>query len=168
MAMKNQRPFSKLKKIINGLFDENLKMDFCCTAYPMRAQYANNHTPRFYVKMGKEIIWDFPKDFTTEKTPLESWFYRDSNGISELVRDYIDTPVDKLWRKKFKNDTWECTYQETVKVNYRLAEIFIAADRRLGREALLKWAESRRNPVVDAILMKRFAKVKIDEREAGK
>jgi hypothetical protein len=26
----------------------------------MRAQYANNHTPRFYVKMGKEIIWDFP------------------------------------------------------------------------------------------------------------
>ena len=54
--MGKQRPFSKLKKIINGLFDEKLKIDFCCTAYPMRAQYANNHTPRFYVKMGKEII----------------------------------------------------------------------------------------------------------------
>ena len=52
--MKNQRPFSKLKKIINGLFDENLKMDFCCTAYPMRAQYANNHTPRFYEKWAKK------------------------------------------------------------------------------------------------------------------
>ena len=160
--MKNQPPFSKLKKIINGLFDEKLKMDFCCIAYPMRAQYANNHTPRFYVKMGQEIIWDFPKDFTSEKMPLESWSYRDSNGISELVRDYIDTPVDKLLKKKFKKDTWECIMQylwertqETITVNYKLTEIFIAADRRLGRDALLKWAKSKNNPVVDAILMKR-------------
>ena len=109
--MIKRRPFSKLKKIINGLFDEKLKMDFCCIAYPMRAQYANTHTPRFYVKMGKEIIWDFPKDFTTKKTPVESWVYRDTNGISDLVRNYIDTPMDTLLKKEFKNDSREFIVQ---------------------------------------------------------
>lgn len=162
--MRNIRPFSKLKKVINGLFDEKLKMDFCCIAYPMRSQWANNHTPRFYVKLGKEIIWDFPKDFTSDSLPLESWAYRDGNCLSELVRDYIDTPVDILLKKKFKKDTWECTQQyiwlneqETITVNYRLAEIFIAADRRLGKDALLKWAAKKQNPVVDRILAKRYS-----------
>ena len=160
--MKNIRPFSKLKKTINGLFDERLKMDFCCIAYPMRAQYANNHTPRFYVKLGKEIIWDYPKNIATE-FHVESFMFRDSNGLTELVRDYIDTPVDKLFKKRFKRDSWEYIWQyldtrqqETVRFDYKLTEIFIAADRRLGKDALLKWAESKHNPVVDAILMKRY------------
>jgi hypothetical protein len=161
--MGSPRPFSKLKKTIEGLFDKKLKMQFCCIAYPMRAQYANNHTPRFYVKLGKEIIWDFPKDFSTEQVSLESFMYRSNNEICELVRDYIDTPVDKLIRKKFKRDTLECIMQnlweptqETITVNYKLTEIFIAADRRLGKEALLKWAAKKQNPIVDAILAKRY------------
>lgn len=161
----NYPPFSKLKKVINGLFEEKLKMDFCCIAYPMRAAWANNHTPRFYVRLGKEIIWDYPKNIASEHFPMESWAYRDNNGICELVRDYIDTPVSELLTKKFDRDTWTYPYagsinarhQEDFDFNYKLTEVFIAADRRLGRDALLKWAEKKQNPIVDKILTKRFA-----------
>ena len=159
----NTRPFSKLKKVINGLFDEKLKMDFCCISYPIRGQWkSSNAIPRFYVKLGKEIIWDVPKDIP--KGFYEIWTFSSGNGIAGLVRDYIDTPVDKLLRKKFKKDRYEVinqylwdNYQEVTGFDYKLVEIFIAADRRLGREALLKWAEKKQNPIVDKILAKRFS-----------
>ena len=57
------RPFSKLKKQIENLYDPALEMQFCCSAFPMRGGRANNSIPRFYVKLGKEVIWDYPKDF---------------------------------------------------------------------------------------------------------
>ena len=162
--MRNMQ-FSKLKKQIENLFDPALKLQFCCIAYPMRTQWANNHIPRFYVELGKEIIWDFPKDFPDVKQ-LHWAYWSRSNGIVDLVREYIDTPVDQLLEKKFKGDTqyfiaqylWE-NRQETCKAHYRLTDILKAADRRLGKEKLMAWAAKKRNAAVKDILEARLKKV---------
>ena len=159
--MSQTRPFSKLKKNIESLFDEKLKMQFCCIVYPMRSQRGSTSMPRYYVKLGKEIIWDFPKDFKYKEMDIYQW--SENNDLCNLVRDYIDTPLEKLLNKKFKQDTFKITVQylqertqENVVLEFRLAELFKASDRRLGKEKLLKWATKINNPNVDRILEIRF------------
>lgn len=161
--MTKKRPFNKLKKVIDNLFDEKLKMEFCCNSYPIRGQWGNrNSIPRYYVKIGKEIIWDFPKDFDMKELPFYYW--AGNNYINELVRDYIDTPIEKLLKKKFKYDKngfiiqyLYSSHQDNFEIEYKLTELFIAADRRLGQEKLLKWANKINNPKVDRILEIRFS-----------
>ena len=158
--LKNEKPFSKLKKKIENLFDDKLGMEFCCISYPIRGQWGHsNSVPRFYVKLGKEIIWDFPKDFPMKKIDFGYWSR--TNGITALVREYIDTPVNELLTKKFTGD--KQTFSEYMgkndrvyDVDYKLTELFLAADRRLGMDNLLELAVKRKNPVVDKILSKRF------------
>ena len=154
------RRFSKLKKQIDGLFDPVLKMEFCCSAYPMRPKngYANRSLPRFYVKLDKEIIWDFPKDFDVENWKVFSWIRYD---ISALVREYIDTPVDELLEKnfsseqnrpvnvmlrdaegKFSRQTFE--KQDTV-VIISLTDLFKAADRRISKKKIMEWSPKAEN-----------------------
>lgn len=161
--MSKPRPFSKLKKIIGSLFDEKLKMEFCCIAYPIRGQWANNSIPRFYLKMGKEIIWDFPIDFDLAKSPFYYW--AGNNNIVELVREYIDTPPDQLLNKEFKLETNEfyseipgTRKKEQIIINYKLTDLFKAADRRLGKEKIKNWALTLSNPAVDRIIQARFDK----------
>ena len=156
--------FSKVKKQIESLFEPELNMQFCCIAYPMRTDWSNNHIPRFYVKLGDKIIWDFPKDFDMKKAHWALWAR--TNGIVDLVREYIDTPVSEVLTKKFKGDEYEFVAQylyentqETIKINYRLTDIFKAADRRLGKEKLLAWAAKIKNPIVDRVLDERFKEV---------
>ena len=155
--MSQKRPFSKLKKNIESLFDEKLKMQFCCSSYPMRSQRGSASIPRYYVKLGKEIIWDLPKDFKYKEMDIYQW--SEGNDICNLVRDYIDTPLERLLNKKFKQDTYEMTIQylgertqETVVLEFKLAELFKAADRRLGYKKLCKWSAKINNPLVDRIL----------------
>lgn len=160
--MSKQRPFSKLKKSIERLFDDKLKMEFCCNSYPIRGQRGHrNSVPRYYVKLGKEIIWDFPKDFDMKELPFYYW--ADNNHINDLVRDYIDAPLEELLTKKFKYDKngfiMQHLYsneQDRFEIDYKLTEIFKAADRRLGKEKLLKWAKKIENSKVDKILGIRF------------
>jgi len=79
--MEKKRPFSKLKKQIDALFVPELKMHFCCTAYPIRGQWkSNNSIPRYYLKLGKEIIWDYPKDIF-KSSIVEIWGFGRNNGL---------------------------------------------------------------------------------------
>jgi len=161
--MTQSRPFSKLKKIIAGLFDPNLKMEFCCVSYPVKSQYGSGSIPRFYLKINKKIIWDYPKDFEIKKVPFYIW--ADANKVSEVVREYIDTPLDELLHKKFKNETGGfiaqylgSNHQDKIEWEYKLTELFKAADRRLGKEKLMDWSVKINNPKVDFILFHRFIK----------
>jgi len=150
------RPFSKLKKQIESLFDSNLKMTFNCISY---AAGHYNAIPRFYVRIGKETIWDFPKDFDAKDLDFHWW----SNNltINDLVREYIDTPVDKLLSTVFKNETAKITNYDdysVIEFNLNLSPLFIAADRRLGKEKLIVWAAGIDNQNVNMILDLRFGK----------
>ena len=148
--------FSKLKKQIDGLFDPVLKMEFCCSAYPMRPKngYATRSIPRFYVKLDKKIIWDFPKDFDVD--PRSSEWCTD-NGISALVREYIDTPVSEILHKEFSGEYLRFGYnrkgspktsrakQSDPDVVVSLTDLFKAADRRIGKEKLVQCSGSVKN-----------------------
>ncbi|MDE6690614.1 MAG: hypothetical protein K2K04_01465 [Clostridia bacterium] len=46
------------------------------------------------------------------------------SDISDLIREYIDTPTDELFDKKFGTDKW------------KLTEILKAADKRIGKRRL--------------------------------
>src|SRR4051812_22360205 len=99
------KPFSKLKKQIDNLFAPELKMEFCCYAYPMRSEYGSTSIPRFCIKLNKEIIWDCPKGFEIKEEFIHAW--ASSNCICDLVRDYIDAPPEKLFEMIFEKEYWE-------------------------------------------------------------
>ena len=113
--------------------------------------YANRSMPRFYIKLDGKIIWDFPKDFDVENMQ-HSW--TDRNGISALVREYIDTPVDLLLNKEYS-----VRYADD-NVVVSLTDLFKAADRRINNNKLLVWSNDVTNPVVLNVLGNRFSRWK--------
>jgi hypothetical protein len=76
-----------------------------CRAYRMpKSQSSTPQIPRYWITIGrgkgKETIWDYPGDF--EAHPYE--WEEDVPDISVLIREYIDTPRNKVKSKIFEND----------------------------------------------------------------
>ena len=103
------RPWSKLQKEIEKLFIDELSIRIQCRAYRMDSQRGSTDIPRYWITLGKDIIFDYPKDFPEARASYP--YLTDVSSISRLIRDYIDTPVDDLLSKQFE-DPW------------RLVEIF--------------------------------------------
>jgi hypothetical protein len=117
------------------------------------------------MQIEKEIIWDFPRDF--EIRTIDFGWWADRNNITDLIQEYIETPVDLLLTTNFKYETFTikddwflCSYGERYEVNYRLTELFIAADRRIGKQKLIGFAALKSNEAIDLILEKRFGSFK--------
>lgn len=158
------RPFSKLKKQVEALFVPSLKMEVNCISYPIRSQYGSSSIPRFYVRLNKEIIWDFPKDFPIKN--LDYHYWKDSTVVSELLREYMDTPINELLNKTFGLENigtllqhWGEKHREKYDFNLELTDLLKAADRRIGKEKLITWGEEKSNPKIRMILEKRFEKL---------
>jgi len=151
--------FSKLKKQIDSFFVPELKMEFCCYAYRVRADRDKSLIPRYCVKMNGEIIWDFPKDFEVKNMNYAHW--AENNGIIDLVREYMDAPLDGLLERKFNGEmkvyhtNGHCDCPPTT-VNHHLTDLFKAADRRLGKENLMELALRLKNPAVLRIIIERY------------
>ena len=87
----------------------------------------------FTVQLGREVIWNFPRQFVTKKTIYPDGGDAYSYGVrdlNELLRDYLDTRKDVLLKKEFVRDY------------YGMTHILKAADRRLGFERLQKHFEN--------------------------
>lgn len=89
----------------------------------------STNIPRYWITLGKEIIWDYPKDFVDTKHPgrrdIKDYPYgTDVPNISKLIREYIDTPKEEIFTKEFENDYWG------------LVEILRASDKRIGTRRL--------------------------------
>jgi hypothetical protein len=161
-----QKPWSKLKKELEKLFVPGLNMEFNCNSYPIRGQWGHrNSVPRFYLLLDKEVLWDFPRDFEIKELHFGWW--ADSNKITDLLREYIDTPIDQLLIKKFENerlvidtDYLQLGKGKKYEINYHLTELLIAADRRIGKEKLLSFSARKANHNIDKILEKRLKKTK--------
>lgn len=158
------KPWSKLQKQIYLLLDVNINLQIHCNAYRMQSQRGSTSLPRYWITLDKEIIFDYPKNFLESKLPregkrekrpntFESWlfqsehtvqelypYYTEIQDISCLFREYIDTPVQELFDKQYKNDAWGLT------------DLLKAADKRIGKDKLLKLRESTNNPNVIKIL----------------
>ena len=122
--------WSKFKKQIVNLFSDDININIYCTYYTEVGGQFVFKSPRHWITLNKEIIWDFPSYFLEWIHPdvpmplknMESghWRCEQHCAISVLFREYIDTPKDDLFDKVFSDDYWGVT------------DIFKAADTRIG------------------------------------
>lgn len=132
--------WSKLQKEIEKLFADGLALQIQCRVYRMDSQSGSTHLPRYWITLGTEVIWDYPRDFTHSAKDYP--YLTDISAISGLIREYINTPVEELLSKPFE-DRWH------------LVEILLAADRRIGRRKLELLKQRLRQPGAQAVLRAR-------------
>ena len=127
--------WSSLQREIYKIIDEHIDFQIHLSKYRMCSQYGSTDLPRYWITLGEEIIFDYPKQFVDmdEKGNFiknlrgEKLYYpyqTDISEISSLLREYIDTPKDDVFSKHFDNDYWG------------IINILKAADRRFGRRRL--------------------------------
>lgn len=123
--------WSSLQREIYKLIDENINFQIHLSRYRMDSTYGSTDLSRYWISLDDEIIFDYPKQFVckTEKgynmKTLNGGVYyypyeTDVSDISNLIREYIDTPKDEVFSKHFENDRWG------------FINIIKAADRRFG------------------------------------
>ena len=118
------KPWSKLQKEFYLLRADGLDLQLHCRVYRMNSQRGTTNCPRYWVTLEKDIIWDYPKDFAG-KTNSELYPYDTSiSNISNLIREYIDTPKNEILTKEFENDQWG------------IVGILRSADKRIGTRRL--------------------------------
>ena len=121
------KPWSKLQKRLYGIIDPRIDFQIHCVAYPMKSGKGSTALPRYYITIGKEIIWDYPKDFIAGTQSGSESLYpyeNDATAISLLIEEYIETDKTLLFHKEFPADRWDLT------------DILKASDRRIGRKRL--------------------------------
>ena len=140
------RRWSKLQKELYNIMDSSVKFQMHCSIYKTRSSWVTKDgkgremIPRYWITVGddKKILWDFPNKFMDEIglvrsyqtyldeypwTDGETYYSRDNyKWVSDLIREYINTPRDKMQTKDFGRD-------------FGLSNIFRAYDRRIGKEA---------------------------------
>lgn len=145
----NMSQWSKLQKRLSDLISPELGLQIHCGVYRMQSQHGSTDLPRYWITFGKEIIWDYPKMLIGQPqlgdVPLEWYPYdTDISTISDLIREYIDTPSEDLLEKEFVNDRWGLT------------NILKAADRRFGRRRLQLLKRRIGNKAARKVLLKRM------------
>ena len=147
--------WSKLQKRFYELVDEGIDFQVHCTVYRMQSRRGSTDLPRYFITLAGEIIFDYPKDFALKSGGVKSLaqggalakFYPYDSGISdigELIREYIDTPKDELFKKHFDADEWG------------LANILKAADKRIGKKRLQILAKNKKNQAMQKVIAARL------------
>lgn len=72
MQRRKIRPWSKLQKEVYLLVDPKLDFQIHCVAYRMGSQYGSTDLPRYWITLGKETIFDYPKHFIHSEGPNEN------------------------------------------------------------------------------------------------
>ena len=148
------KPWSKLKRDLCKITDEKINFQIHCVAYRMDSQYGSTNLPRYWITLGKETLWDYPKDFVKEygtknysDKKIHAYPYSsDVPAISDLLREYIETPKEIIFEKHFENDKWG------------LINILKSADRRIGKRRLLDLKRKTHNRAAHKIIAKRLNK----------
>lgn len=150
--------WSKLQHELYLLLDEAIHMQIHCSVYRMNSQYGSTDLPRYWITLGKDIIFDYPQQFLNEKLsdfgrkrPRPAYqtvdkmypYITDVNTISNILREYIDTPIANLLEAHFDYDNWGLT------------DILKAADRRIGKQRLKEHFFETENGAVQKILTAR-------------
>lgn len=121
--------WSKLQQQVIALFDPRLNLQLHCRLVRMNTQRGSSNLPRYWLSLNKQTIWAYPDDFALPGGGTRSYHSAqirgyphstDISAISELLRDYIDTPRTELISKHFVADEWG------------LITILRAADKRIG------------------------------------
>lgn len=123
------KPWSKLQSALYNLMDRSDNFQIHCVAY--RMPNSCSHTPqipRYWITVGKgeelKIIWDVPSKNFPPPDSVERYEYLGAHieRISDLIREYINTPRDEVLNKVFDTDY------------YGLTEILKKYDRRFNSD----------------------------------
>ena len=153
--------WSKLQKQIYLLLDKNINLQIHCSVIRMKSERGSTGLPRYFITLDKDVIFDYPKQFINKKLPDEMLKYSiDKNvtlkvqelypyvteisDISDLFREYIDTPLNDLYEKEFTSDEWGLT------------DILKSADRRIGLPKLKQFVSVTQNEVTQKIITARI------------
>ena len=141
------RRWSKLQKKLYDLMDPRAGFQIHMALYEMNSNdgYHSEKLPRYFITCGKEIIFDYPKDFDTGTEEYHTTYpwMTDISAISNLIEAYINTPVNDLM-DTFPDDRWGLT------------DLLRAADRRIGKRRADSMLENTENRGVRLLLMKRY------------
>ena len=146
--------WSKLAKRLYEIVDESIDFKLHCTVYRMQSRHGSTDLPRYFITLAGEIIFDYPKDFVLKSGGVKSLaggaltkiypYGNDISDIGELIREYIDTPKDELFKKHFDADEWG------------LANILKAADKRIGKRRLQILAKNKKNQAMQKVVQARL------------
>jgi hypothetical protein len=148
------RPWSKLQKQLYLLIDPELDFQIQCRIVRMQTERGSTNLPRYWITLNGDVIWDYPNQFVQPGGVVgraDGSFTRgyphstDVSLISELIREYIDTPAEELLTRAFEHDHWG------------LANILRAADRRVGRRQFSKLRSKTHNQAARKVLEARTA-----------
>ena len=142
--------WSKLQRELYSIIDKSIDFQIHCVVYRMKSQYGSTDLPRYWITLGDEIIFDYPKQFVNKNGDIQNlshnkpqcWYplETDISDISKLIREYIDTPKDIVFNKHFENDYWG------------LINILKAADRRNGKRRLERLKHKTDNKAANKII----------------
>lgn len=143
------KPWSKLQKKLYTIRADGIRFQIQCRLYRMKSQCGSTDFPRYWITLDKEIIWDYPKDFINTPHPgrkpkVAYPYITDISAISDLIREYVDTPKEQLMSKSFERDYWD------------LIDIFRAVDKRIGLRRLDELKKTK-NLAARKIVEKRLA-----------
>lgn len=147
--------WSSLQRELYKIIDEKIDFQIHLSKYRMNSRYGSTDLPRYWITLNKEIIFDYPKQFvdnnnsgnTIRNLNGEIAYYpyqTDIPDISNLIREYIDTPQGEVFTKHFENDYWG------------LINILKSADKRIGRKRLELLKRRTKNKAAQKIIEQRL------------
>lgn len=134
--------WSQLQKLIYNVWSADLDLQIHTNAFALSGTAS---VGRYWITMGKEIIWDVPRDFPQEKA--KGTCNSVASEITEVIKAYLDTPREELLSRVFETDRWG------------IIDIFRVSDRRLGRKSLEQIAKTTLPESAKRILEARLKKV---------
>ena len=109
--------WSKLQKQLYELVDESIDFKLHCTVYRMQSRRGSTDLSRCFITLAGKTIFDYPKDFVLKSGGVKSLvggaltkkypYGNDVSDIGDLIREYIDTPKEELFKKHFDADKLE-------------------------------------------------------------
>ncbi|MBR1555767.1 MAG: hypothetical protein IJ644_10330 [Oscillospiraceae bacterium] len=137
--MRREKRWSRLQKKLYEIIDPTLNFQIHLTIYRMQSQRGSTDSPRYWITLNQEIIFDYPAQFMNpegfvQNLSGETTYYPYGNDISAifaLIEEYLNTPREQVFTKHFENDFWG------------LVNILKSADRRTGRRRLLLLKKER-------------------------
>ena len=139
--------WSKLQSRLYNLMDPDIDFQIHCALYEMNSNdgYHGSKLLRYFITIGKEIVFDYPKEFdTTYKYGFNSYPWNpDISDISDLIEEYIQCPESEIL-KHFENDKWGLT------------DILRVCDRRIGKRRLKEIRDNTTSERIIHIIDKRI------------
>ncbi len=139
--------WSKLQKQLYQIIDDKINFQIHCGVYRMESRRGSTQIPRYWITLGKEILFDYPKQFAhllqAQEYPYP--YETDVSDLSDLIREYLNTPAEDVFSRTFEEDRWGLT------------DLLKAADRRTGQARAEELCRASENEGVKKIIEARKA-----------